>query len=145
MELSDNELVTMLLCSDIALNESGLHPLTDAAYSCLAKALFKSNLEPVNLFSMSENSIYDLVNQNKELFSKLKIMDFETRIPALLKRYTQLYIQLSKLQNEKYPDLEHNSYLQKIEEQYNHLLEQFNIAKQKRRKFPPFFLYLRCF
>lgn len=100
MELSDNELVTLLLCSDIALNESGLYPLTDAAYSCFAKALFKSNLEPANLFSMSENSIYDLVNQNKELFSKLKNKDFETRIPALLKRHTQLYIQLSKLQNE---------------------------------------------
>ena len=100
MELSDNELVTMLLCSDIALNESGLHPLTDAAYSCLAKALFKSNLEPSNLFSMSKDSILDLVNQNKELFTKLKIKDFETRIPALLKRHAQLYMQLSKLQNE---------------------------------------------
>ena len=51
MQLSENELVTLLLCSDLAVGD--VSPLSDSAYSAFATALYKENRQPSDLFSMS--------------------------------------------------------------------------------------------
>lgn len=98
MKLSENELVTLLLCSDIAISDT--KPLSDAAYSAFAQALFNENKQPCDLFSMSSDEILKIYNTYKNtLFSRCRINDFNIRIPLLLKRHQQLIIELSKYNN----------------------------------------------
>ena len=96
MQLSENELVTLLLCSDLAVGD--VSPLSDSAYSAFATALYKENRQPSDLFSMSSENIAEIYQKyRQQLFSRCRTCDFDTRIPYLLKRHQQLTIELSDL------------------------------------------------
>ncbi|MBQ8706470.1 MAG: DNA-processing protein DprA [Succinivibrionaceae bacterium] len=98
MHISENELVTLLLCSDLAINDHQT-PLSDAAYSAFAMALFKEGKEPKDLLSMRADDILSIYEKYKsEVFSHCRTSDFHQRIPSLLKRHQQLTIVLSNLE-----------------------------------------------
>ncbi len=98
MQISENALVTLLLCSDIAVADTS--PLSDMAYSALAQALFNESKQPSDLLNMTSDDISKLYGKyKKELFSKIRTNDFDIRIPALLKRHQQLLMELSDLYN----------------------------------------------
>lgn len=54
--LSENDLATLLLCSDMAC-EQKLKPYSDSTYSKFALALFKSGYQPSDLFTMKPSKI----------------------------------------------------------------------------------------
>lgn len=99
MKLSDNELVTLLLCSDLALSSSEV-PFTDAVYSELAQILFKIGKQPGDLFSMNEHDIDEFVSLSTKLCKIDEKYRFAVSIPQLLKRHQQLLIELGMF--EKY-------------------------------------------
>lgn len=100
MNLSDNELVTLLLCSDMALND-GEKPISNAAYDSFARALYKEGKQPSDLYTMSEDEIFDIYQKHvTTIFKKCRTNDFHTRIPQLLKRHQQLLMQLSEFENQ---------------------------------------------
>lgn len=99
MEISENALVTLLLCSDLAVN--GTNPLSDAAYSALAGALFKEDLQPQDLLTMSQADISQLYNKYRNnLFSRIRTGDFHIRIPGLIARRDDLLRELSELEKQ---------------------------------------------
>ena len=99
MDISDNELVTLMLCSELALNGE-LKPYSDAAYSAFAQALFLSGKQPSDLFNMSSQDIQEICNAHTQLFTRIKRNDFAQCIPQLIKRHQQLFIELSTLEKE---------------------------------------------
>lgn len=50
MELTDNSLATLLLCSTLA-RDSTVPPLTDSVYEFLARELYARGLEPSDLLT----------------------------------------------------------------------------------------------
>ncbi len=100
MKLSDNELVTLLLCSDIALSGKNLTPFSDVAYSAFARALYNSGYQPSDLLSMSKETIRKICEENSSLFTRLRRVDFENKISELIKRHQQLFIELDLLNRE---------------------------------------------
>lgn len=100
MNLTDNELVTLLLCSDMALND-GLKPFSDVAYDALARAIFEEGKQPSDLFNLTEEELYSIYQKHADsFFKRCRTNDFHTRIPELLKRHHQLIIQLSALEDQ---------------------------------------------
>lgn len=95
--LSDNDLATLLLCSDLAC-PSNLRPYSDSTYSKFAYALFKSGYQPSDLFMMPSSKILEITQNHKELFTRVKNIDFDSKIPLLLKRHTQLCIEFMELE-----------------------------------------------
>ena len=65
MQLSENELVTLLLCSDLAVGD--VSPLSDSAYSAFATALYKENRQPSDLFSMSSENIAEIYQKYRQV------------------------------------------------------------------------------
>ena len=100
MSISDNELVTLLLCSDLALKGSELKPYSDAAYSVFALALFKAGKQPSDLFSMASQEINDICIEHAYLFPKSMRKDFGECVPQLIKRHQQIFFELGTLGNE---------------------------------------------
>ncbi|MGN1394411.1 MAG: DNA-processing protein DprA [Succinivibrionaceae bacterium] len=99
MKISQNELVTLLLCSDIALSDKE-KPLSNLAYDLFARALYKEGKQPSDLFSLSESEIFAIYQNNQStIFKKCRTKDFHERIPLLLKRHQQLIMQLSEYEN----------------------------------------------
>lgn len=94
--LSENDLATLLLCSDMTW-DSKIKPYSDSTYSKFAQALFKSGYQPSDLFSMEPSKILEITQEHKTLFTRVKILDFSERIPLLIKRHTQLTIELSEV------------------------------------------------
>ena len=95
--LSENDLATLLLCSDMAC-DSKIKPYSDSTYSKFAQALFKSGYQPSDLFSMEPSKILEITQEHKTLFTRVKNLDFSERIPLLIKRHTQLTIELSEVE-----------------------------------------------
>ena len=95
--LSENDFATLLLCSDKAC-DSKLKPYSDSTYSKFALALFKSGYQPSDLFTMKPSKILEITQEHKALFTRVKNLDFSERIPLLIKRHTQLTIELSELE-----------------------------------------------
>lgn len=95
--LSENDLATLLLCSDMAC-DSKIKPYSDSTYSKFAQALFKSGYQPSDLFSMEPSKILEITQEPKTLFTRVKNLDFSERIPLLIKRHTQLTIELSEVE-----------------------------------------------
>ena len=100
IKYSDNDLVTLLLCTNIGMRNNNSVPLTDTVYSSLARSLFNQGKQPKDLFRMSSRDILCLIKDNSELFKKLKIENLEMRIPELLKRHQQLFLELGTLERE---------------------------------------------
>ncbi len=99
MDISDNELVTLMLCSELALHGE-LKPYSDAAYAAFAKALFLSGKQPSDLFKMTEGQIQEICNAHAPLFTRIKRNDFAQCIPQLIKRHQQIFFELATLEKE---------------------------------------------
>lgn len=95
--LSENDLATLLLCSDLACGSDD-KPYSDSAYEKFARALYRVGCQPSDLFTMSSSKIQEITESNKDLFTRLKNPDFSNRIPHLIKRHTQLSIELGNLE-----------------------------------------------
>lgn len=97
MELSDNEIVTLLLCSDLALSGSAV-PFTDVVYSEFAHVLFKIGKQPADLYTMNEYDIDEFISLSEKLCKFDAKYKFAVNIPKLLKRHQQLLIELGMLE-----------------------------------------------
>lgn len=95
--LSENDLATLLLCSDLACG-TGLKPYSDSTYEKFARALYRAGHQPSDLFKMPSSEILEITESNKELFKRVRAPDFSERIPLLIKRHTQLSIELASLE-----------------------------------------------
>ncbi len=99
MDISDNELVTMMLCSELALH-GDLKPYSDAAYAAFAQALYLSGRQPSDLFNMTADNIQEICNAHAQLFTRIKRNDFAQCIPQMIKRHQQIFFELSTLEKE---------------------------------------------
>lgn len=96
VEISDNELVTLMLCSDLALCGEE-KPYSDAAYSAFAKALYLSENEPADLFNMNADDIQTVCKDHAQFFSRIRRKDFDLCVPRMLKRHQQIIVELNEL------------------------------------------------
>ena len=64
MQISENALVTLLLCSDIAVADTS--PLSDMAYSALAQALFNESKQPSDLLNMTSDDIFKISHKRAD-------------------------------------------------------------------------------
>ncbi len=98
VELSENSLVTLLLCSNLSLSSSE-SPLSDVTYDALAHVLFLNGLEPSDLFRCDKSQLQSLINSSEKLRKVTSKLDLCKKIVFLLRRHQQVYIELDSLHN----------------------------------------------
>ena len=96
MELTDNSLATLLLCSTLA-RDSTVPPLTDSVYEFLARELYARGLEPSDMLSMDPVALGELAGSVRRLRESSIHEDLGARIFALLRRRQPLLDELLSL------------------------------------------------
>ncbi len=91
MKLSDNEISILLLNSSVALDKSGVSPLTQSEWAGLLNKLIEYKFEPKNLLQEDSGKYLDAMGYGDE---------FKSRVTTLMGRSVKLSMGLEKLSHD---------------------------------------------
>ena len=104
MQLSDNEISILLLCTDVGLGKGGAAPLTQAEWTGVYNALISSGLEPQDILHDSSGNNLRTLGYDDEFILRVKmLMDRSMQMSLGLETLSKDGINLITIMDARYP------------------------------------------